>query len=477
MKNWMSIFIGCFFAIALGAIIPRINPIVSVFLAFLPMFIFLLPKKEFFVTAPFVFLYSGVLLPGLPGNFQLYHLLCLVFIVWHLFTLALSKSGTKSFGVDSLLIYLMIGWIFSLMFFRGTGFRVFGSDKIGGGGYIHSISALLFYEYTKTHYVRSKSLQIVGILMGLMSIMPMIANGIYEVSGGVLWHQMLLFKAGAAFGETGIGMLQGVGTRLTFLSHGAAFIWIAVFIKTTDKITKKNIILITLAMIFVLFGGYRSSVILLVLFLVIYYYRNADKKGVYLLVLSGLVVLSYILLLMFVRHLPFPIQRIVSMFPGVDADALATFQANSTLEWRREIWGFALNDLPQFIYYGRGISFNPMILYAMDLQAVTSVTAYETGAFHQATLELFVLYGGPFFMLSILFYLYVLIYLFRYIRHNNFYKAYLKDWSWSIYTFVTLKILLAYVGGNHQEILVEGPLLLAFLNLIIRSDHQELSSI
>jgi len=106
-------------------------------------------------------------------------------------------------------------------------------------------------------------------------------------------------------------------------------------------------------------AGYRTSLIYLTIFplLHIAIQRGARRLMKYFILVAIAVVL-YVALLVFAEHLPSPIQRTTSVLPGVEVSYRAETAAASTVNWRFELWRRAAEQLPDYLWVGKGLVFS-----------------------------------------------------------------------------------------------------------------------
>jgi hypothetical protein len=106
-----------------------------------------------------------------------------------------------------------------------------------------------------------------------------------------------------------------------------------------------------------LFGGYRSMLIIsLLVFLIQFYLEGLFKSRYFLLLLlassllgCGLAVVS--------EKLPLSVQRSLSFLP-LRLNPMAKMDAESTLQWRLDIWKTVYPEIPKHLFLGKGFAYS-----------------------------------------------------------------------------------------------------------------------
>jgi hypothetical protein len=105
------------------------------------------------------------------------------------------------------------------------------------------------------------------------------------------------------------------------------------------------------------FGGYRSLVIMVVLTLtVLFCFEGLLRSRLMPIVVLGLILVGGICV-SFSDRLPLPVQRCLAIFP-LKLDPYAKLSAQASSDWRLEIWKFLLPQIPQYLFLGKGLTFD-----------------------------------------------------------------------------------------------------------------------
>lgn len=451
-------------------------PVIAI-LALGPLMLITLSARALFVLMPIAALHSGLFIPGLPGNFQLHQALAILYVGLRVVDVAFTKGLTKERArMDNTCAIFLVGWIIMLMVVRGAGVRILGSSQFGGATYLQIIAAMAFYVLTSDVSVAPKYLRKAGLWMGLLAILPMMANGVFELTGGRVWYQMYFFRLGGAaihglMDERTVGIM-----RFSFMASGAAFLWVGVFAgRHTGMLGMTKFVWWSIAAACALMSGFRSTVVVTFGFLFFYGFVSTRNKMRFAVVCLLLGAAAYATLFFTVSYLPYPVQRVLADVPGLEVEWRAKIHALSTMMWRQEVWALAMGDLPRNWLIGRGITFDPG---AMPLLAGTEgvYVAYLSGSFHHATLELLILYGLPALLATVGLYFFSL---------QKGYKALfavgvplrsnpmLRHWALCLWLYVLVRTVFSFVIGVSTELLVTLPMYMALFNIIRNSAREQ----
>ncbi len=441
-----------------------------------PLILITLSARALFVLMPLVLLHSGLFIPGIPGNFQFYQALAIIYIALRIVDVAFTKGLSRERArFDNTCALFLIGWVIMLMVVRGAGIRLLGSSQFGGATYLQVIVSLAFYVLTSDVTIAPKQLRRAGIWMGLLAILPLVANGVFELSGGRIWQQMYFFRLGGAAIHGLMDERTGGSLRFSFMASGAAFLWIGVFYgKDKGPLGLSKIIWWPIAGACALLSGFRSTGVATFGFFFLYGFMTARNKMRFAMVCVILGALGYVVLLYTVTYMPHPVQRVLTDIPGLEVEWRVKIHALSTMMWRQEVWRLAMGDLPQNWLIGRGITFDPGTMPMVGWTKGDYV-AYLSGSFHHATLELLILYGLPALLATVGLYLVAL----HKGRQALFSKAglgnnpMLRHWALCLWIYVLVRTVLAFTIGVSTELLITLPAYMALFNVIRNSAREQ----
>jgi hypothetical protein len=112
-------------------------------------------------------------------------------------------------------------------------------------------------------------------------------------------------------------------------------------------------LLFLLAVLGCVYCGYRSALVLLMLsFVAVFYWEGLHRTRI-LPALAGILLLVATLMLTQAQKLPYAAQRTLSFLP-VKIDSVVRESAESSTEWRVEMWKSILPDVPRYLLKGKG---------------------------------------------------------------------------------------------------------------------------
>jgi len=145
-----------------------------------------------------------------------------------------------------------------------------------------------------------------------------------------------------------------------------------------------------------LLGGYRSAELMIVLLLICQFFIEGLWLTRFLPIMLGFAVVAGGLVFVLSDYLPLPAQRAVSFLP-VKVDPTVEYDAESSVQWRLEMWQVMVPQIPRYLLLGKGYRIDPEELYfamlgggAEDIRAQESLVA---GDYHSGPLSLIIPLG------------------------------------------------------------------------------------
>ncbi len=317
-------------------------------------------------------------------------------------------SGLKSFlrapQLTKPLLFLLGVVVVTAWFRGGVGIRALGGAGYGGKGYIYLLGAIIgYFALTAQQIPVAKSGQMVkwfflsGMTFGLSNLAYALGPAFY-----VLYNFVSVdFAMSQAAGDWGLGVerFNGLGP----LGAGLlCFVLARWGIRGTFEWTKPwRLLLLGLAVGASLFSGFRSQIGLVgVLFLVQFVVEGLWKTA-FLPLLCLLAVLFLTPLLLFAHRMPPALQRSLTLFLfvlPVDIDPLVRSEAESSTEWRHEMWAEVYPEIPKYLWLGKGYSIDPVDLYLTEEATRTGVMnnyelAIVAGDYHNGPLSVLIPFG------------------------------------------------------------------------------------
>jgi len=273
--------------------------------------------------------------------------------------------------------------IIILMAMRGAGLRALGSSSWGGMIYIRILVSIAFYFAVRNIRVSPKQTRII------------IVGGI--VAGVV----------GSLVQRTGfVSSLQEVSTLVTSVGS-QRLMWLlpvlyAVFpvilaVKWRIKIFGVLLWLSTMALMGL--TGFRSRLVSFLMVTFIYGFIRAGNRIRYCLTAGVAGLALWIMIVGVSPLLPLSLQRAVSFVPGAQISFEADKAASGSVEWRVDIWKYCLQKSPEYLFIGRGSSFNIWetvgSMSGADIRGHSPWFAFQTRSYHSGPLTLLIDYGLP----------------------------------------------------------------------------------
>lgn len=283
----------------------------------------------------------------------------------------------------------------------GIGLRSFGSSRYGGRNYTFILMAVAgFFALSSVRIPPEKAGLYVGMyfLAGLTAIIP---NLIY-ILGPTFYPLFSLFPVGMAVDQARADYALGPGI---FRINGLATMGPALYcyalarygIRGALDITKPlRLLLLVVAAGCCVASGFRSCLIFfLMIFCAVFYFEGLHKTRL-LPVSLGICLIGAAILLPNASKLPLVVQRTVSFLP-VRIDAIARDSAESSTEWRVEIWKRAIPEIPKHLLLGKGYGMDPNELYLADqiggLRSSGQEATLVNGDYHSGPLSVIIPLG------------------------------------------------------------------------------------
>jgi hypothetical protein len=294
--------------------------------------------------------------------------------------------------------------VFATAMFRGgVGLRVLGSESIGGKRYLWIWVAILAYFALISQPIPEKKRQLYTTVFLLGALTQLI----YTVGPhlGASTPFFSIFFPGVAGGsQTIISAFVSEDIErwgnLAQASMAVAFALVARYgvqgVLDLRKFWRPALLVVAIVGCF--FGGYRTTIIYLVLTLIlVFFFEGLLRSRLMPIVIAGML-LAGGLVVSFSEHLPLAIQRCLTILP-LKLDPVARMSADSSTEWRIQIWKYVLPQIPKYLFLGKGLVFdaNDLAMYDTlgDQQASGDVGGSLTlaGEYHSGPLSLIIPFG------------------------------------------------------------------------------------
>ncbi|HLX96614.1 MAG TPA: hypothetical protein VKU37_12790 [Verrucomicrobiae bacterium] len=258
-------------------------------------------------------------------------------------------------------LFIMLAVVMVTAKMTGFGIRVFGSSVYGGHKYLYLVGGILGYFalsakrippgrrnlYLGLFFLGSLS----AALGDLVGFLPRSLYVIYwffqpfnleELHAGV--EEQVTRLNGALYASLGIFsfMLARYGIRGIFFSR-KPWRWVVLF----------------LAMVYGLLGGYRSLLMIFaLLFMIELFLEGLHRTKLMAIIMSGSILVA-LALIPLAEHLPVGFQRTLSFLP-YKVSTQAKLDAQASLDWRLDMWNALVPQIPGYLLLGKGYNINPL---------------------------------------------------------------------------------------------------------------------
>lgn len=341
---------------------------------------------------------STLRFPGLPGQIVLCHIMILIMFVLTVLR-NLTTHSTPRITWCKLWAFCFAILMVVLMWQRGSGFRLLGSNMWGGSAYIHLITSAVFYVFTDQVFFTVRTWRRIFVLMFSLAILPAVGESVLILSGGsVTWHMLFMLPQ-----NTSVDFLAGeTGNMLTRFQSLMAFtpVFMLPFLLFPFAGKYRKWFFVAVIGVIALTGlsGHRMVLVLVGLTVWLYIYFQVRNKAAYVLFSFMLLTVGLLILGQLAFLLPKSHQRMLSVIPFADIADDVSLNAISTVEWRIEVWREAIKMIPQYLWLGKGFAFEADAFLSQAAQyseAYATRWAIVQTAFHQGILSLLVGTGIP----------------------------------------------------------------------------------
>ena len=303
--------------------------------------------------------------------------------------------------------YILV--LISIMFYRGVGFRVFGSSQMGGRYYFQQIVCAVFPLLFIIFRPSEKMVTRLLILQCFLSLTFVLSDFVWSRAPRELQFIMQFFELpGDAVNYEIKAQSFGLRRYQSFREAGQGLLFFLLIRYSLVQFTgRKGLFLLPLSLAIFLVGllsGHRILVLICVTVFIFcgYSQRFFSWKHVLvgLMAAACLVGTSYL----FADQLPKAIQRGLSFLPGISIDADAFDDGYGTMVTRRVLRQIGWEMVPDYLWMGRGFG-----MVALDDNSVrwdpTLITVHiNQGRFYNGVIGLLVNTGflGTLFMMILL---------------------------------------------------------------------------
>jgi O-Antigen ligase len=340
----------------------------------------------------------------LPGHVALWFVMAVVSLGFATLNRAINPENRflSAPTVTRPLLALLGVVLVTAMLSGGIGMSYFGTSMSGGKGYLYILVAMAGYFALTSQTIPDQRAGLYVALFFLTGITAVISN--LAFIGGPKFYflydlfplSMALDQARASYSlEGGLGRIAGLmfASQALFLFLLARYGIRGIF----DFARPWRLALLAAAGVGCLFGAFRSTVVLIGLtFLVLFFVEGMWRTRV-TLILMFLGLVGTIVVFSYSDRLPLPAQRALSFLP-IKIDPVTRDSAESSVQWRLDIWKSVLPDVPKYFFKGKGYAMDPKDLQLVYESAERGYLTSEEGAvlgqdYHNGPLSVCIPFG------------------------------------------------------------------------------------
>lgn len=348
---------------------------------------------------------AGLLVFFLPGAPHLWMILAGVSLLLTVLGNAIER-GVRLQSVPAvtwtLLLFLLV-MLITAAFRGGIGIKALGGRTFGGRRYIFIIAAVVGYFALSLVRVPAERAfrHVAGWCLGSLTIA--MSNFIYIIGPAAYWLfaifpvEFALEQASADFAGGSIRRFNGIGIAMM---GPYCLMLIAYGIRGLLNLRSPLRLLLFFGITAVsLLGGFRSLIAFYGMLFLFQFTIEGLWRTRHAVALVVAVLLGATAMIPFARYMPLTIQRSVSFLP-LDIAPQAQIDAQSSSDWRFQMWRLLWSQAPKYLLLGKGYALDPMDLYvAQESQRRGFTESYETamiaGDFHSGPLSLLIGFGLP----------------------------------------------------------------------------------
>ncbi len=282
----------------------------------------------------------------------------------------------------------------------GLGLRVFGSAEYGSKSYIYVLASVLGYFALTSERISLQDSQRAANWFFLSSVSYALGNLVYALGPAfyflfaVIPPDFIGSQVASGWDPNIVNRLGGLGPAGAGLLCFAMARWGLRGSLQWEKPWRYGCLLLALAC--GLFCGFRAELILIMSLLVVQFFVEGLWKTALLPVVL-LAIACALPLLLVSEKLPRAVQRSLAFLPiSISSDVKE--ETVSSTEWRLQMWGDILSQIPKYLIVGKGYVIDPGELYltteAVRSGLLPSYAAFEVGGdFHSGPLSVLIPFG------------------------------------------------------------------------------------
>lgn len=344
--------------------------------------------------------YSDLYIPGFPRSFDLYHASAIGLVPLLVATTLLAPQRT---GYSRLLKIMAAGFLVIMAITiqqRGFGLAALGGSMWGGANYVYMGLAFTMFFFSDSLVLQPRQWRRLLVFLFVLGCLPALAEAAFLLSRGHVVLPFLFIRRGSGAGEYNLDALLGYHeTVFRFMTMKKAVLLTILALALwpySGKYKKRIWAVGALSTFLVGLSGHRTELFVLGFTSVLGISLTRRRPAILMATaFVGALLVATLVLALWGRTLPLPIQRTVAWVPFADISPLARESAMTTLEGRVKMWQTLVTDyLPQYWLLGRGFAFSVgELVVAHRAWHPKILTFMTTSSYHNGPLVLLINLG------------------------------------------------------------------------------------
>jgi O-antigen ligase len=247
----------------------------------------------------------------------------------------------------------------------GLGMKIFGGDTYGGRRYITELAAIAGYFAIINRRIPPKKagLYIALFFLGAASLVIADLPGVVSPSLNFLFLIFPVSSVSAFTDQNSVVAQTALISRVAGIGAlGLAVIYVMLarhgLRGALDASKPWRLGIFCFFVLACMSTGFRGGVVTILMLLAsLFYLERLHHTRLLLPVILGLLMIAG-LAIVFAARLPLNYQRSLTFLPGIHLDPLARLDAETSSEWRRQMWREVIPQIPQYLLIGKGYAFS-----------------------------------------------------------------------------------------------------------------------
>jgi len=354
-----------------------------------------------------VFAWNAAIWPAFfPGMMSLWMALGMVSFTLGVLNRAASPANKFycPMPVTLALIFLAAVVVGTMISTGGIGLRMLNTGKYGGKGYFYVCFAIVGFFGLVSQRIPLKRAHLYAGIFFFSGLTEAASNLIYMVGpkAYVLFNIFPVMNAAsmasASWGPTAPEGVRVAGFGLAMLAAVSGMLALHGLKGLLDLKRPWRGLILAVAITAGAYSGFRSLMVLCGMVLVVVFFMEGLHRTRMMFLVAAVTTVLGALLLAFASELPLQVQRAISFLP-VDVNPMVRQDAQSSVDWRMEMWRSLLPEVPQYWFMGKGylVDANALSLGYESLARGVGArweAAATAGDYHNGPLSLVIPFGG-----------------------------------------------------------------------------------